>query len=208
LDSLCPYSDEGGDDILFHHDGLEYNDRNRPPLDLDFAARLARYRQIGSVVYLARDPRDVMVSLFHQVTGRFRDFFDFKGDISEFIRDPYFGAHNLQIFRARWDELCQPGLALKINYEGCHLDFRAVLKVVIAYFGLRVDDQIFENACQAATFENMKKIELDGNFVEPWLRLRNGSPKVRHGVVGGYHDALSQSDVEYLNVVFRLNPAG
>jgi hypothetical protein len=62
--------------VRFHHDGFEYNDGARPPLDFDFAARLRRSAHVDRIVYLHRDPRDVMVSLFFQVTVSGVNYFD------------------------------------------------------------------------------------------------------------------------------------
>ena len=55
-----------------------------------------------------------------------------------------------------------------------------------------------------ASFANMKKIEASNEFAEPWLRYRNGSPKVRQGKVGGFREALIEADIAFLNEIFDL----
>lgn len=192
------------DQILFHHDGFEYNDGARPPLDFDYEKRLARYRGDSITVYMHRDPRDVIVSLYHQVTGRFADFFHYEASLSDFIRDPYFGAENLQLFRMQWLDLCNRGLALAVSYEECHADFPGTLAKVVEHYGFEAAEREIEEASAAATIENMRHIERDGGFEAPWLRLRNGAPKVRRGRVGGFADCLAAEDIAYLNRVFRL----
>lgn len=192
------------DQIRFHHDGFEYNDGGLPPFDFDMERRLARYRTVDRVVYLDRDPRDVIVSLYFQVTGRFKDFFKYTGSLSEFIRHPYFGAQNLGEFQRQWTALCRQGVALQISYEDCHRDLEAVLRSVLAYYGLHVEAEALRRACQAASFDNMKQVEESGSFAEPWLRLRNGAPKVRRGVVGGFRAMLSEDDIAFLNATFDI----
>jgi hypothetical protein len=192
------------DRVAFHHDGFEYNDGARPPLDFDFAARLARYSRGDLIVYLHRDPRDTMVSLYHQVTGCFSDFFGYRGSLSDFIRDPYFGAENLQRFRVQWLELSRRGHALAVSYEDCHADFPATLAKVVAHYRFDFADAALREASAAATFETMRAVEKDGSFQAPWLRLRNGAPKVRQGTVGGFAHVLTDEDVRYLNRLFRL----
>jgi Sulfotransferase domain len=194
------------DQILFHHDGFEYNDGARPPLDLDYARRLARYSDGNCIVYMHRDPRDVIVSLYHQVTGRFADFFHYDAALSDFIRDPYFGAENLQAFRMQWLDLCARGIALAVSYEECHVDFPGTLMKVLAHYGFEARREAILEASAAAAIDNMRDVERDGGFEEPWLRLRNGAPKVRRGTVGGYVDSLTDQDIAYLNRVFRLQP--
>lgn len=195
-----------GHEVRFQHDGFEFNNGERPPHDFDLDARLARYARLKRVVYLERDPRDIMVSLYHQVTGRFRDFFGYQGDLSNFIRDPYFGAENLRRFRANWDTLVERLHLHRISYEACHRDMFSVMRGLIDYYGFDVDDDRLAAAVAAGQFENMREVERSGTFPEPWLRPRNEAPKVRRGEVGSYRDVLGPADIDYLNRVFALSP--
>jgi Sulfotransferase domain len=194
------------DKIIFHHDGFEYNDGMMPPFDFNFDRRLERYDdEEKMIVYLHRDPRDVMVSLFHQITERFVDLFKFNGTISEFIRDPYFGAFNLQEFHSQWMKLCREGRALAISYEDCHSDFVKTLEAVLSHYHFEVEKDLIVNITKEANFENMKNIEGSDNFEAPWLRFRNGAPKVRKGKIGGFFEELSKFDIDYLNGIFNLH---
>lgn len=190
--------------IHFHHDGFEYNDGTCPPLDFDFEARLRRSTRVDRIVYLHRDPRDVMVSLFHQVTGRFKDFFNYQKSISEFIRDPYFGAHNLAEFQRQWDGICAQGRALRVTYEQCHTQFEIVLDSVLRYYELPLSGISMEKIAQDSSFRQMKELERAATFKEPWLRPRNAAPKVRKGIVGNFRDELSAADIAFLNELFGL----
>ena len=190
--------------IRFHHDGFEFNDGAKPPLDFNLTERLARYSRIDKLVYLERDPRDVMVSLYSQITGRFSDFFCYRGSISEFIRDEYFGAENLLRFRELWSRITDRHGFLVITYEECHKDIAESVGKVLNYYELAADRQRILQAVYNATFEKMKVVEQSGEFPFPWLRPRNDAPKVRRGQVGGFRDALCAEDIGYLNSVFRI----
>ena len=109
--------------IQFHHDDFEFNTSDRPPHDFSMDSRKRTYNSSHRIVYLQRNPLDVMASFYHQVTGRFQDYHAYKGSPSEFIRDPYFGASVLQRFRTIWSELADSEHVLLVNYEDCHCRF-------------------------------------------------------------------------------------
>lgn len=190
--------------ISFHHDRFEFNDGAKPAHDFSIVDRLRRYEKVDRLVYLERDPRDVMVSLFHQVTGRFADMFDYREDVSAFIRDDYFGAPTLHRFRSMWQVITSERGYLRVTYESCHSDIRSVVREILDYFGQNVSDARLTEALTAGRFENMQKIEQCGAAEQPWLRLRNGAPKVRVGRVGNFRHALGADDIRYLNDVFEL----
>ena len=196
-----------GNEIMFHHDGFEFNDGSLPAHNFDIGMRRLQYAAPCRPVYLTRDPRDIMVSLFHQVTGRFQDFFNYRGDISAFIRDDYFGAHNLHRFQQMWEQLCEEGIALKISYVDCHTDFESVLRKLLEYYDLESTDGEIRSAAEFSSFDNMRQLEQSGEFPEPWLRPRNGAPKVRRGKVGGYREVLGADDIAWLDAVFTGTPA-
>lgn len=190
--------------VQFQHDGFEFNDGARPPHDFSLEARLHRYAQVERIVYLRRDPRDVIISLFFQVTGRFKDFFGYTGDLSDFIRDPYFGAENLHRFRLMWDEIARRRDVLVMSYEECHADTAGAVRQILSYYGFAVPEPLLLGAVENARFDNMRTLEQSGQYPEPWLRPRNGAAKVREGRIGGFRDRLTPTDIAYLNTVFEI----
>jgi Sulfotransferase domain len=193
--------------VRFQHDGFEFNDGAKPALDFSLAARLARYAEADRLVYLERDPRDVMVSLYFQVTGRFRDFFGYTGTISDFIRDDYFGADNLRRFRDLWHEIAVRREVLVVTYEGCHADMPGTARRVLQYYGLSIVEPLLAGAVANAQFDRMRQLERSGLYPQPWLRLRNGAAKVRAGQVGGFRTALAAEDIAYLDRAFGRTAA-
>ncbi|MCA9214330.1 MAG: sulfotransferase domain-containing protein [Planctomycetales bacterium] len=190
------------DAIKFHHDEFEFNTTEKQPHDFSVEPRKALYDQSRRVVYLERNPLDVMASFYHQITGRFKDYHNYQGSVSEFIRDPYFGAKVLDGYRRMWNELAEQDHVLKVTYEQCHDDFKGALRRILMHFDFYVDDQKLATAVESASIDSMRKVETTGEFPHPWLRPRNGASKVRNGKVGGHRELFSDADIAYLKSVF------
>jgi len=191
----------GYPDIRFIHDGFEYNDGAKPALNFDPKERLRAYAAYDRILYIERDPRDTIVSLFHQVTGRFADFFDYRGDISAFIRDPYFGVHNLVGFQAMWRGLSDQLPVHVETYEALSADYTAAFRRISDHLDLQVNDAVMASLAERTSFAAMKDVEQERQFDRAWLQPRMGAPKVRKGKVGGYLEELSAADIAYVEEV-------
>ncbi len=186
-------------DIIFCHDEFEYNDAAKPALNFNIDVRHKRYDcESDKIVYVDRDTRDTIVSLYNQVTGRFSDIFDYTDDISAFIRDEYFGVDNLIRFQKMWRTLASQNNWLMVRYEEMHDDFATVLAQVCEYFGINVGHDRIKEISEQASFGNMQQLELSGNSNRPWLTPRNNYSKVRKGIVGGFSSELNSVDIEYI----------
>lgn len=186
--------------IAFKHDGFEFNDGSKPALNFDKKPRLDKYSN-KKIIYLKRGVHDNIVSLFYQVTGRFDDFFNYKGNISEFIRDKYFGVDNLIRFQLLWDELVtnSPLCILPLEYEQLKKNTEAELIKIVEFIDESISINELRSAVEISSFDNMKKLEKGGTFSMPWLKPRNGHPKVRKGLVGGYLGELRREDIDYID---------
>jgi hypothetical protein len=190
---------EEASDIVFCHDEFEYNDGAKPALNFDKDIRYKRYdRHADKIVYVDRDTRDTIVSLYNQVTGRFSDFFNYTDNISAFIRDDYFGVDNLIRFQKMWRALARQNDWLMVRYEEMHQDFEKVFSRVCEYFGIEISGKQIKHIADMASFDSMKQLELSGNSERPWLTPRNSFSKVRKGKVGGFTSELNPHDIAYI----------
>ena len=173
------------------------------------ARRLAQLKD-KRIVFLVRDPRDVIVSYFFQQTKRKQLF---KGDMSTFVRDAQYGVNAIveymnDVLRAQasFEEF------LMIRYEDIHKDPGGILRQVVAFFGADVDSVLIDESVEYAKFENMKKLEkkreLDEYRMQPGDKDDKESFKVRKGKVGGYTEYLSNEDQAYVDEVLKdLDPS-
>lgn len=150
------------------------------------------------VVLLARDPRDVMVSLYFEMTRRSgrrlalamaleggralswpnRAFVrvarrgPFRGTMAEFLRHPLTGTRVIvEIMNgwlARFASL--PRFRL-VRYEDLRAAPLEAFRDLLGFFGLpEVDDGRLVRALAFASFENMRRLEASGQFDDDTLR--------------------------------------
>jgi hypothetical protein len=188
--------------------------------DRDYTS-LSEDKQVYSdkaVIFLARDPRDVLVSAYFEATRRSFLFdgtpVEFDGSLSEFVRSPVFGVRKLAAFYDIWARSQgTPRRFLLIRYEHLCAQPREVLCEVLRFVGAgAVGQEHVAEAVAYASFANLRSLERANVFHDP--RLQPGDPsdpesyKVRRGRVGGYVDYLSQADIAYIDreVALRASP--
>ena len=165
--------------------------------------------QDKKVLFLARDPRDVIVSYFFQYTLRddkhHANDSGFNGDLSAFIRQDIGGLRSVVRYYNTWATNREVPAEFKlVTYEDLQDDVRAVLKAIIEFLGWPVyGPVILDLAAQAGEFENMQQLERTDALKN--FRLQpptDGNPegfKVRRGVVGGFRDYLTARDISWID---------
>jgi hypothetical protein len=172
------------------------------------------------VVFLVRDPRDVVVSSYYEMKNRGRIFGDnpyekrkavFDGSLSEFIHQERGGFETILRYYNIWAENRDlTGGFLLVRYEDMKNAPKIELRRVIDFLGLGfIPDQTLAEAVEYASFDNMRKMESEGKFssgiLNPADKNRQDSYKTRKGKVKGYLEYLDQVEVEYLNRQMREN---
>ena len=184
--------------VIFTHDDSSIKHGHRHDrLETD----KSRYRN-QKVIFLIRDPRDVIVSCYFQATKRIHKY---KGSISDFIRSDHYGITKLLNFYNIWHENRHvPEAFLLLRYEEMQADPFHALKTALDFIGIQdVKKEIIENAVSFSSFNNMKKMERAGRFQENKMKPGNAddteSYKIRKGKIGGHTDYLNEEDIKYLN---------
>lgn len=157
-----------------------------------------------TVICLVRDPRDVVVSFFHQRRHRSKQvtaeqrFGDDATVTDAFVRDA------LATVTAKVDRLAALAAAHHdghlFRYEDLHAEPAAELARLLRVLGHHdVPQRHIEAAVDFASFEQLKQREAAGFFRSDNLRPADtaepNSFKVRRGRIGGYRDELSPEQV-------------
>lgn len=188
--------------IRFTHDDLPQYKR---PKELEKSKTV--YKQ-NKVVFLIRDPRDVIVSLYFQKTRRVHQY---TGPLSEFLYLEQGSFDSLLHFYNIWAKNRNvPKDFLLIRYEDIHADPQGELRGVLNFIGLQeIPDDIIHEAVQYASFENMRQIETENRFNSKSLRAGNESDyesyKTRKGIVGGFRGYLKEDEIAYLDKKIRYD---
>lgn len=150
------------------------------------------------VVLLVRDPRDVVVSLYHHRTGWYRGTDqEYVGSIDDFVTERVGGFDSLLRFYEVWDaNRAAPEAFLLVRYEDLRADPGGQLRRVLDFVGVGpVGDEVVDEAVRFAGFRNMRRLENRGALRSKALRVRDpddpSARRVRRGRVGGYRDELS-----------------
>jgi len=155
------------------------------------------------VVFLHRDPRDVVVSSYYHYTKRNRLPYD--GTISDFIRDPYQGIEKITRWNLLFKEHMNAENFLYISYEDMHSDLYDVVQKSLVHFKLNAaEEDIQRGIKETSDFDNMKRMELADKKKMKWTDLNdNDTFKAREGKVGSHVNHLNQDDIDYCNDILE-----
>jgi len=187
--------------LMFDHDGGNWVPAPRRADRLRFDAERYAGRR---VVFLVRDPRDVLVSSWYHLRYRERIY---RGTLDAFAMEPLVGIGKVLAFMRLWlEQRGVPAAFLLLRYEDLHADAAGAAARVLEFAGCRVDRAHLEAAVDAARFEKMKRREAAaGDAEEPWRRPgvagNEASMKVRRGQVGGYREEFSPQGLARVEAV-------
>lgn len=176
---------------------IEDGTRQDPNLLFKFIKRYKYLR--ANVIFLCRDPRDVISSNYYQVTNRAKNPFIFK-DKSEFITHEVFGFKRVIHFYNLWfRNKSIPKKFLLIKYENL-LGGLDELKKTLIFLNIDAPDTLIEKIYNQSNAELMRKKEINksideiSNFGNSINKL-----KVRKAIKGSYLNELSHEDIKYCN---------
>ena len=190
-------------EIQVTHDGLPHH---RTPEEVgragqDFAGK--------RVIFLVRDPRDVVVSLYFHRTKRDESVGGgfYRGTISQFIREDLGSLRTIIRYYNAWERARdRTGAFLQVRYEDLQSAPGAQLRRILEFIGIAdPSDAVIAAAVEFAAFDNMRALEKE-KVLSPLTPANEDdleSFKTRRGVVGGFRDYLKQEDIEWMDELIR-----
>jgi sulfotransferase family protein len=194
--------------LCFLHEHIDVFEDEPAPARLLNEELLMRRR----IVVLARDPRDTLVSYWHQ--KRVREGRPVSDRLDLFADCPVYGIERISQSTVLLLDLYEhhPGDKLLVTYEGLisHPERRLPEVLRFSLDGRPLDDQACRNALEASRFENMREWERGLSAAEARTRYegrfgrrRDGALgdahfKVRRGKVGGFETEMSPELQSYV----------
>jgi hypothetical protein len=192
------------------------------PLRLDEASLVAAF-QPKKLIFLTRDPRDIVASYYLQLTRRATSVtaaqYGAPEDLPtwsayEFARNEQIGLPRIIDWMNQWERrLADLPDHLAISYEELSSDPGRVLRRVADFVGLECDASEIAETLRFTEFDNLQLLERDGYFrsdkLQPFDVDDPDSYKVRRGLVGGYKQDFSEAEQSVLNSILaqRLSRA-
>ena len=144
------------------------------------------------VIYLIRNPINVMVSYFYFQ----KNFFGETMDLSEFIRSKKFGIHNWTKHVESWLRHPPDISFYPVKYENLKNNPNNELSDLYKQLGYSVPDEVIERAVELSSFEQMKKLEEEYNLKN---HINMETNFVRENDLSKAKLELSAEDIDYIN---------
>lgn len=195
---------------MLSHDGSDF----LPPRDFRKLLTDKSFYRGRIVHFLHRDPKDILVSAWFTATMRANVF---DGTLSDFIRSPALGIRKIARFHKIWAAAAAiPQEFHLVRYEQLHSDPKPLLRQILSSIGVAIGEAQLTRALEASSFARMRQMETSGDIrilgrtLVPRDAHDEGSYKTRRGIVGGYRDYMSESDIAYVTQVLAEegNPFG
>lgn len=148
------------------------------------------------VIFMVRDPRDVMVSAYFHAT---RHKHRFSGDIDAFVRDPALGVAALIRHLNAWSSILSRQPHHILHYERLSEAPDVATIEALRFLGIPLDKALVGRAVEAASFSNMRKLEIERGI--PGHEYDRSDPqalRTRRGAVGGFDEALTGRTADWI----------
>ncbi|XP_067881744.1 amine sulfotransferase-like isoform X2 [Heterodontus francisci] len=159
-------------------------------------------KKTGKVIYVARNPKDVVVSLYHfqhfiTVLSTPSNFEDFLGKFIEgkVVFSSWFDhIHNWYAHRDEFN-------ILFVTYEEMKLDLRTSIQKICDFLGKELDDEKLDTVVKHCTFKNMKMNPM-ANYENVENKNASGA-FLRKGIVGDWKNHFTVAQSEMFDRIFQ-----
>ena len=187
-------------------------DAKAPTVFFTHDLKSIKKRKGKKMIYLIRNPRDVIVSYYYQLHFRMRYNSDrfFDGTMSEFLRDQTNGILALTNYmNTLFESKKHSSETLVLTYEDLHTSAEQQFISLLTFINVPVNKALVKKAIKKSSFKNMQKVEKNKEINDVRLQPSDDKNintfKVRKGKVGGYKEELSKKDIAFIESTIEKN---
>ncbi|XP_062980817.1 amine sulfotransferase-like isoform X2 [Elgaria multicarinata webbii] len=160
----------------------------------------------GKVIYVYRNPKDAMVSLFHynKMLKRFEDSFKLECFMQRYLVGNVI-CNSIFDHVKGWYTHKNEFNILFLSYEEMIKDLRGVVLKICSFVGKPLSSQEVDKVVEQATFKNMKA-DPRANFEVPIHRNAFKTEKINHlrkGTIGDWKNIMTVSQSERFDKAFQ-----
>lgn len=160
------------------------------------------FGRAGRAVYIARDPRDIMVSYYHFCRANRR--YDVTEPFSDFIRDSRLGLEACLTHFLSWE----PHIDLLLQYERLRQDTYDEFRRLTDFLQADVDEAIIRESIERSSFAQVRAVQERSGLSQPGA-FEPEYRFARKGISNEWLDYFTPRDVEYyrqlrVSLGFRL----
>ncbi|XP_075056747.1 amine sulfotransferase-like [Mixophyes fleayi] len=158
----------------------------------------------AKVIYVMRNPKDVMKSLYHfeAIAVHTQKSPDFDHFFKKFLAGDVLAGSWFDHVRG-WYTHKDDFNILFVKYEDMIKDLHSVVKQICTFLGKELDDESLDIVVNRATFKKMQKDPLANkeNVPEEYLNLQNGN-FMRKGTIGDWKNIFTVAQSEAFDKIF------
>ncbi|NXE09104.1 ST3A1 sulfotransferase, partial [Lophotis ruficrista] len=203
-------------DLMNRIPWLEYNVTNMNYADLPlprlFATHLPYYlvpkglrNRRGRVIYVTRNPKDVMVSYYHfsKFMTTLEEIPDFNLFMERFLAGKVLASSWLDHVTG-WCSHAEDFNILFLTYEEMKKDLRSAVLKICNFVGKKLSEEEVDSVVRQATFENMRKDPRANyeNLPDDMIAKDKGS-FLRKGIIGDWKNIMTVAQSERFDQVLK-----
>ncbi|XP_028281801.1 amine sulfotransferase-like [Parambassis ranga] len=158
----------------------------------------------GKVIYVARNPKDVLVSYFHfhKLANMLETPKDFDDFFEKFMRGDVFGCSWFEHIKTWYSHKDDMNM-LFITYEEMIQDLHSAVEKISSFLGKELTDEQLASVVKHSTFNNMRKIpQASYEKVPDDLLSHQNGRFMRKGIIGDWRNHFTQAQNERFDQVF------
>ncbi|MEM8613457.1 MAG: sulfotransferase domain-containing protein [Cyanobacteria bacterium P01_H01_bin.105] len=166
------------------------------------------------IIFLVRDPRDALVSRYHQHRNLYPDYEKYD-NVDDFMRNSTELSTYIEDYNTWIRHRHQAMDFMLVRYEDLKAKTFSEIERILSFLNLKIEASDIKDAIEYSSFKNMRSIEIKGSsevragvlqqpvYDGSKTQINENSLKVRKGKVGGYREELSSETVNQIDTLVQ-----